>query len=211
MYLLEFNNHKALRTKNVTYSELIRFFLLSCPSHCLSLLLSDSYKSEEDAVASIYRQSIHVPSAYHSHGLCTERAAAASPPPPTAPPKYTSQRKLPKGSWIRPRNGHCLGSLSSAVCFLPGAPSTSSLAPSVWSHAPRLCCTLRDIPAEAAAVKASALIHFCEILLPGKIHGYGWSTTQVTASSEQVYSCGINSQICFIQLFPVSLFNHVHT
>lgn len=46
MYLLEFNNHKALRTKNVTYSELIRFFLLPCPSHCLSLLLSDSYKAE---------------------------------------------------------------------------------------------------------------------------------------------------------------------
>lgn len=45
MYLLEFNNHKASRTKNVTYSELVRFFP-SPLSFSLSSLLSDSYKAQ---------------------------------------------------------------------------------------------------------------------------------------------------------------------
>lgn len=192
MYLLECNNHKALRTKNVTYSESVRFFLLPCPSHCLSLLLSDSYKAERMQLpAYIGRVSTSL-QPITATGFALNVQQEHLPLLPQLLQNTLRKESSPKGSGIWPRNGPCLGELCGAVCFPPGAPFTSSSAVSVWSHAARLCCTLRDISAEAAAVKASALIHFCEILLPGKKHGYGWSTSQVTAGSEQVYSCGIN-------------------
>lgn len=95
MYLLEFNNHKVLRIKNVTYSELVRFLPLPCPSHCLSLLLRDSYKAERMQLpAYIGRESMSLQPITATGFALNVRQQQHLPPPPTAPPKYTSQRKL---------------------------------------------------------------------------------------------------------------------
>lgn len=122
MYLLEFNNHKDLRTKNATYSELVRFLLLPCPSHCPSSLLSDSYKAERMQLpAYIGRVSMSLqPITATGSALNVQQQQQQHLPLPQLLQNTARKGSSLKSSGIPPRNGPCqVNSAVPCVCF-PG-------------------------------------------------------------------------------------------
>lgn len=186
MHSLEFKNYKALRSKNFTYSELVQVF--SSPLFLTVFLCSSVTAIKRRGCSRQQIQAEYPPPLSLSQPGTLHWTCSSSTPPLL--PHFLQNISRKKATWKADRSD-CETAIAhvncEVVCVSFHLTPLMSLTVSIWSYAPSLCYTLWDISALAVALKASALNHFCETLFSGKKHRYGWNTTQVSASSEQVY------------------------